>query len=538
MNTNHSQKPSLLQHALTIFCIIAVTLIIFAPALQGHFLNWDDPSYITDNSLIQDISPENILKTFSTYILGNYQPLTIFTFSIEYHFFKLNPFPYHLTNLIFHLLNIVLVYILIFRLSRKYLVAILVGLFFALHPTRVESVAWITERKDVLFAFFYLLGLIQYLQFLDSGRKIRKYVFYTTLCFLLSLLSKPSAMSFPLILLLVDYIKSRTITYKNILRKIPHLFISLLFGIIAIFGTFTPTNQAYPIGETIVQTLNHTITPLDQVKASEELFPLSARLIITCRALTTYFTKTVWIDHLSPYYPLPLKRNNRFTNDYYTAITMIVLLALILSLWKNTTLRFSILFFITTIFFNLPLSRVGSVETADRFTYIPYIGLFYLLALLFEKIHQSLKSYQPKLAIVSFTIPAILLISFAINTRTYAYTWKDSYQLWTNVIKNYPNNTKGYFNRGNYFFEEERYEEALTDYKRALKIKPRNPKILYNIGNCFLRLGYLRWAFETYNQALKINPDYELAQQRKLLLKNLLVPRVILNDAPENDNEF
>ena len=522
---NIHKNPSIFQQSITLFSVIAITLLVFAPSLSGHFVNWDDPSYITNNPLIHDISPGNIYKIFTTYILGNYQPLTILTFAIEYHFFKLNPFPYHLTNLILHLLNILLVYLLIFRLSKKHFIAIFVCLFFALHPTRVESVAWITERKDVLFASLYLLGLIQYLRFLDSDNKVRRYFLYTSVCFILSLFAKPSAMSFPLALLLLDYIKSQKMNFRNFLQKIPFLLVSTLFGIIAIFGTYTPTNQVYPVTSTITEALNHSITPLGEVKASQELFSRSEQLIITCHALSTYLTKTLWIDYLSPYYPLPSKNNNYFTKDYYIAIAIIIVLALFLLRFKNKDFRFGLLFFLSTIFFNLPLSRVGSVETADRFTYIPYIGLFYLLALLFWKIYSYLRENYPSLTSISLIIPAILLITSIQNTRQYIPVWNNSYPLWTNVIEHHPHQIKGYFNRGNYYFEEENYTEALNDYKKALRIEPYNTRILYNMGNCFLRLGYLRWALETYQQVLTIDEDYILAIEKQNQIKKILNSR-------------
>jgi hypothetical protein len=497
-----------------------LTFVAFSPALNNDFINWDDPFYVVNNALVHQLSLNNIRQIFSTYILGNYQPLTILHFAVDYHFFGLNPLYYHLTNILLHLLNIVLVYIFICLLSGRRLIALLTSLFFALHPIRVESVVWITERKDVLFAFFYLLGLIQYLRYLTVHRERKKYIIYTFLCFLFSLFSKPSAISFPLALFLLDYIRSRRMTFLSLSEKLPFFLVAFAFGSIAIFGTYTPTNEAYPVIDTFIKVFNQTITPLDEVKLSEEIFSFSDRFIIACHALILYAVKIIDIGHLNPYYPMPQKIDGRFSIDYYIAFFLILLLTWIVFRWRNKTFRFGIFFFVTTIFFNLPVSRIGTVEIADRFTYIPHIGLFYLLALSFEESFKITK--LPHLHIVIKVLFSLLLITYAINTFVYTHTWKDSERLWSNVIMRYPNDIKGYLNRGNYYFENREYQKAIKDYLTALNIEPNNHRILYNTGNCFLYLNNPELALQSYDRALHIKPDYTKVLQNKAIATQLL----------------
>ena len=186
------------------FLIIIVTLISFYPSLKNDFTNWDDNLYVTENSTIRSLSPTNLKKISTAFFVTHYQPVTMFSYLLEYHFFKLNPFNYHLTNLILHLLNCLLVFWVIYLLSASIPVACLTALLFGIHPLQVESVAWISERKNLLYVFFFLGAMISYLYYLGKGKKLK----YFLLClglFILALLSKSLAFTFPLVLLLLDY---------------------------------------------------------------------------------------------------------------------------------------------------------------------------------------------------------------------------------------------------------------------------------------------------------------------------------------------
>ena len=141
-------------HTILVIAIAVITFVAFLPALDNEFINFDEPNYIQHNATIKSLSKENIEKIFSSYVNRNYQPLTIFSFALEYKSANLSPLSYHLTNINLHLGNCVLVYIFIFLLTRNYVAAFIAALFFGIHPTRVESVAWATERKDVLFLYF------------------------------------------------------------------------------------------------------------------------------------------------------------------------------------------------------------------------------------------------------------------------------------------------------------------------------------------------------------------------------------------------
>jgi tetratricopeptide (TPR) repeat protein len=500
--------------------IIMAGFASFWPALSNGFVLWDDPAYILENQLAHTLSWANTKRIFSTYILGNYQPLTILSFSLEHYFFGLDPFPYHLTNIILHAANAVLVYLLIMRLCARAPIAILTTLLFTVHPMRVESAVWVTERKDVLFAFFYLLGLLQYGRYLQRNKV--KHLFITFLFFVLSLLAKPTAVSFPLAVVLLDYIQPRRLNARTISEKIPFFLTALVFGIIAIFGTYTPANEAYPIADTITGTLHQTIVPLDQIKFSEEQFTFLDNALITCHALVRYIVRTVWPYPLSPYYPLPKKMGTLLPFDYYLAAGVVLLIILFLVRWYNKPARFCALFFFVTVFFNLPVGRIGSVEIADRFTYIPSIGLFYFLAMAITAAVVKLQFTRPALNIILKAAVALLVFSSAANTFFYAKTWKNSGKLWTAVINLYPADPKGYFNRGNYFFDRRDYKRAVRDYRTAIILNPSDPRVHFNLGNSYLYLGRPELAIQTYDTAMAVDVQYTRPLRNRSIAVDML----------------
>src|SRR5258705_6432494 len=204
------------------FLVAVLTAVCLWPMLKNEFTNWDDEFYIINNPLLRGPDWKGI---FSQQVLGNYHPLTIISYAFNYAISGLDPFSYLLVNYLFHIVNTILVFYFIWNISGKNkFIAAFVALIFGIHPMHVESVAWVAERKDVLYTFFFLLSLIQYYKYLNSDFRNKKWYSFlfakkywlTFLFFLLSLLSKPAAIIVPLVLLLLDYWKGRSITWKVI----------------------------------------------------------------------------------------------------------------------------------------------------------------------------------------------------------------------------------------------------------------------------------------------------------------------------------
>jgi len=210
--------------ALLLLAILILTAAVYSYLPRCDFMFMDDSGYVKDNTLIKDFTPESIKKIFLSFT-NEELPLVYLSFAIDYKFWGADPKFYHLENLIFHILNVLLVFIFIFFLSQQYKVALLTALLFAIHPSRVESVAWIAERKDMLYAFFYLLGLISYVLYIRNQYRIR-FLLSVFLLFVLSLMSKTAALTFPFILFLVDYFLKRKISWRLFFEKTPLFLIT------------------------------------------------------------------------------------------------------------------------------------------------------------------------------------------------------------------------------------------------------------------------------------------------------------------------
>jgi len=208
--------------------VLAVTALSLFPMLNNGFTNWDDDIYVTQNPLLKNADWQAIFTQASA---SNYHPLTIASLVFNYAISDADPFSYHLINWLLHILNTALVFLFIYKISgKKIYVASLVTIIFGVHPMHVESVAWVSERKDVLYALFFLLALLQYWSFLEKGKRLN--FIFCFLFFILSLLSKPAAIILPLVLLLLDHWYGRTFNWKIIAEKIPFFLLSLIFGFI------------------------------------------------------------------------------------------------------------------------------------------------------------------------------------------------------------------------------------------------------------------------------------------------------------------
>ncbi|MDP2162234.1 MAG: hypothetical protein Q8K02_17270, partial [Flavobacterium sp.] len=231
-----TDKKATSSSLLLLLLAVVITAITFSNSINNDFAsNWDDNVYVLNSELTKDLSFRAIKEIFTTFYGGNYHPITTLSFAIEYELFGLTAKPYHVLNFLLHLLNVVLVFYFFKLFSKNINIAFLVAVFFGVHPMHVESVSWITERKDLLFMAFYMGSLIFYLKYILGKPQIRNLIFsfllFTGACF-----SKSMAVSLPLVLFLLDYYLKRGFSIKNIAEKIPFLAISVLFGILAILS--------------------------------------------------------------------------------------------------------------------------------------------------------------------------------------------------------------------------------------------------------------------------------------------------------------
>ena len=392
-----------------------ITLLVYLPVGDHGFMLLDTLGYYSSNPrVLEGLSIENIAWSFTTLSMGNWHPLTWQSYMLDASIFGKNPRGPHFTNLLFHILNAELLFIFLLSSTNKLATSAFVSFAFALHPTQVESVAWIAERKDVLFCFFFLLGLLQYRKFVSipSTRNYSTLV----LIFLLGLMSKPMMVTFPFVLVLFDFWPLNRIQLERgfVIRHLFKLMIEKapLFAISFVLSCVTLIAQS-DVGAT---TSGIGLSPFDRI---------SNALV----SYAVYFKHLIVPVNLSPFYPHPAQWPWPVIVGSATLVFFIFIFALF-SIRKNPAFYVGIMFFFGTLLPTVGLVQVGLQAYADRYTYLPYVGLFIAIAF-------GLDALRNKLAIrKSFLIvaPTLLLIIFSLLTRQYLLIWKSNVSLWSHSL--------------------------------------------------------------------------------------------------------
>ena len=463
--------------------VLIFTALIYIKALFNGFVDsWDDAKYLMENPFIKDFSLNGIKVIFSTFYLSNYHPLTTLTYLFEYKFYGFNPLPYHLDNVLLHLLNTWLVYKFIAQLSQKKITALVVSLLFALHPMHVESVAWVSERKDVLYTLFFLLSLIAYLAYLKSGYKKKKY-FIVILYFIASLLSKSAAVTLPIILIVIDTYKKREINFKSLIEKVPLIMLSLLFGILAVLS----------------QKSGGAIKDLSKDLALSYSF--LDNIFVFTYSIAYYIVNLITPLSLSAmHYYQPLNEG-ALPGLYYVSLPFLILI--IWLVFKGHSFRkekfFGVLFFIISMAVTLQFYHIGIAFAAERYTYIASIGLFFIAG---EWI-STIKDNQFKKAVISVFSIYIIIISYQTWDRI-GY-WKNIETLFTDVINKNPNNYHGYWTRGIDRNCKNDFKGALSDYNKVMAFSPGKSLFSMARGTCRYKLNDFTGAIEDYNITIHID---------------------------------
>jgi tetratricopeptide (TPR) repeat protein len=470
--------------ALSSAIILIAGFIAFQPCLKNGFVNWDDDKYLTENIAVQNLSLPAVKNVFTSFFAGNYHPLTMMSYLIEFQAFKLEPFGYHLTGLILHLLNSLLVFWLIYMLARKIPVSVIVAVLFAVHPMHVESVAWISERKDLLYSLFFLSSVILYCYYLREGRK--KFYYLSLGVFVLSLLSKAMAITLPVVLILVDYILYRKPDKnKRIFKeKAPFFILTLIFGALAVFSQFSA----------------------DAVR-NESLSGFASKIAVSCYGVGFYINKIFLPVKLSCFYPYfsIMKDGVLFL---YPIITFVVMVFSVI--WSGKYTRkviFGSLFFLVTILPILQFIPIGGTFVSDRYTYLPAIGIFYILAEGWLWLYARETGYRRLLRVLLVSLFIIVAGALIILSRQRCLVWKDSVTLWSDVLNKYPDVTIAYNNRGAEFIARKEYAKAHEDLVRAITLDPSYDDAGFNLGDLYASQGNYDEAVKHFNKVLAIKPD-------------------------------
>lgn len=524
--------------------ILLLTVVLYLPSLQNSFTNWDDDIHITDNALVQNLTLETLPQYFLPTSAYMYHPVTLLMYGMEWKFGNGNPIVFHAVSLLVHCINIILVFIFLMLLFRRTGIALFVSLFFAILPMNVEAVAWISGRKDELALLFLLLGSIQYLQFpsLSVSRfgYASIYVF-----FILGLLSKPTVIIFPFLLLLFDWYMHKRLSVQNFISKLPFILLSILFGVFVI------------------------IVSSSEVSASIENYSFIQRIQLMSYALLFYPAKILVPYHLSACYSYPDLSGEQIPLLISVApLFVLSVMGLTYFIRKNTVFIFGALFALLPLLLVLHVVPFHNASlVADRYGYISSVGILIAIAAL---IHSTFNTHfiqsifmRGLFAVVFF---AVVLFNMRIAfLRT--FVWKDGVTLFSDVIsKNRyiplaygnradallkigkyqdaltnanillhldPNNGKAYYIRGNIFSLVEKDDKAIHDYAKALSLQYSSPALLYNLGNALYKTGDRDSAIACYKQSLRkdsLNADtwyslgvtYNALQQKDIAEKCFL----------------
>lgn len=517
-----------------------VVIIIYAQTTNFDFVNIDDENLIIENPIVADSSISYAEAFVKNLYSVHYKPLVFASWKAEYNLWGATPWHFHLFNWLLHLANTIILFFLGIKLFEKlydknlvYISAFLLAVLFTINPLRIESVAWATERKDVLFSFFFLLSWFLYIRYIQNKNYL--YLIIGAIFYLLSGLSKSMGLPLILVLFLSDYWFQRKFTLKLILEKIPYLSVFILLSFLyGLLNSETPSTAIAPVLESAPEVSNQ-ITSLAFIND----LPTSIQWIVTT-SLRFY----LWIIHSL----IPSKLSVIYSHDaifgfWGKSIFLFPLLvtALYFILWKrrkkNLALLGGLLFFGITLSPALVLSSSGqAVFLSDRYTYIPSIGLFFILVVLLNKLNYQKNNFK-----IIYTL--IFLFYFSISMKNISY-WKNSESLFSHSIEVSPNSGLAYLNLGLYYREQNKLNKAIQVYNNGIKMDPGHYKLYSNRGKIYFDQGKTDLALSDFNKCLCIEPNFVSALanrgaiygQKQDYEKALIDLNKALDLAPNNTN--
>ncbi len=509
-----------------------IAAMAYLGALNNHFLNWDDSGYVSQNPRIRSLDLTFVKWAFTSFVESNWHPLTMISYAVDFRLWGLDPFGFHLTNVVFHGLNTFLVAVLsleLFEAARSktgsstpdghsvIFASVTSALLFGLHPLRVESVAWVAERKDVLSGFFFFLSVIMYLRYCrrtvlrfeanpsnpaaENGCRRGLYYLLSLLFFILALLSKPMAVTLPAVLLVLDFYPLKRLKgFKKILEKIPFF----------IFGAASAVL---------------TVLAQESAMAPFEKYPLFYRAANAVRAYAFYLYRTLFPVGLAPYYPPPV---NPFDLIFFTSLFLMILLAVfsVLMAKKKKIFLAVLLYYMITLSPVIGIIQAGGQFAADRYTYIPLTGMSMLAAAAVGRYYKRARIKAVALALfVSLALMGLTIKDIPV--------WKDSLTLWSHEIKMYPGRVPhAYVNRGIAYAEDEKkYAEALADFNAAIRIAPGLMQAYNDRGVTYMRLKRYGEAAADFDRSLYFDPgNPDIYQNRGISFLELGEPGRAIGD--------
>jgi len=463
--------------------LVALVFVVFGQTIHFHFLNFDDQDYIYDNPVVlKGLTAGGIGWAFTHAHADNWHPLTTILHMLDCQVYGLWAGGHHLTNVVLHSACAVLLFLMLLDMTRALWRGAFVAALFAIHPLRVESVAWVSELKDVLSGLFFMLTLWAYARYARGPRSRARYA-AVVLCLALGLLSKPMLVTVPFVLLLLDYWplgRLRTVS------QLPGLL-----------------TEKLPLFALCVLSSIATIIAQRQAIAPDSKLALSSRLGNALVACVVYLEKLVWPSGLAALYPFPTNG----PEGWEVIDAILILAALSAGAWllrrKKPYLLGGWLWYLGMLAPVIGIVQVGPQAYADRYTYLPQIGLCIAATWAAADWAGERRARRAGLGAVALAILCALLVA---SWRQTTY-WRDSETLWTHALECTENNWIAHGNLGLALYDTGRVDQAIAQYGDDLAINPADEKVHSNLGNALAREGRIGDALAEYREALRLNPD-------------------------------
>jgi Flp pilus assembly protein TadD len=460
--------------AWAIAAILALTAVVHARAFGNPFLFFDDPQNVLDNPPIRALTPEHLRTFFTTPLLGMYSPLVYLSFALDYAIGGFDTTAYHATNLALHLLDVCLVAVIVRRLTNHATGAALVALLFGVHPVNVAGVAPISVRSSLLYSAFYLAAYLAYLVY--ARRAQRRWLAITLICFILSGLSKSSAVVFPAILVLTDWYLGRRLTPRVWIEKLPFLLIAMVFAAL-------------------------TLAFRSDVGVVQDFSPVE-RVTLALYSLASYAFALVVPIGLSPFHPYPQRVNGQLPLTVYIGAAATIAFVVSAWLWRSQRrlLAFGGLFFFINVVLVLKLVPLGVEFMADRYVYLPSIGLLLVIV----ELGRAPGPTARRVALAAF---AGLAVWFSTLAYSRTADWRDRLTFETRVLQRYPDDPDALAGLGVALARAGRLDEAVASFSRAAAIDPNNADTRVNLCAALQRLGRFDEAVREGRAAVRLRPQ-------------------------------
>jgi len=472
-------------HFIPLLLLVVSTAAVYARLLEHDFINLDDKLYVTQNQSVAGFTWQHIKDVFTSFYIGNYAPVQMLSYMLDYTIWGLQSGGYLLTNIVIHALNGIMVYWLFLRFGDSRLYATVAAEIFLLHPVQVESVAWISQRKNLLAMLFFLLAWEWYCRYRDAepGRKSRLY-FLSLFTFVLSLLSKSIAVILPVVLVLDDFCFPEVKRRVALLDKIPFIFAAGVIAAITMFSQWPDVGEGGRASE---------------FHGGSLLATFFTMLPVFCR----YLGMTIWPTNLSADYNPPIYQSP----DAVVVGAFLLLTAVAWGGWwlyrYDRRLGFWVAFFFVAL---LPVSQIVPLFTLmnDRYLYFPMLSVAAFAGTGAAALRRRWNNYP----LAVYLLLAFLLTTLAVTTWKRAGVWRNSVTLWSDAVLKAPNCGRIWGYLGNAHDAAKDRGPAIYAFQRGLALEPDNESILYNSGSMYLLLGDNEQAYTLLRKLLDRSPNH------------------------------